>query len=206
MLRQLCVWAVLTLTLAGCATAPEIPDNAGKSALTPKQVEMYIRSYEQTQAMARKYWGKRRYTKPHKILPSQGTFGRAFKEMEAAGKLHELDELVQTYSFENHEVWMKVANRITFAYMWMRLEERDPVQAKLKWQRLKAQLRGIANHRKSLEKLPPYSRKKRLAGMDQVQQQAERDMMGKRDMPALLANKAAFEELEIRARKAERRK
>ncbi|MEM9683261.1 MAG: hypothetical protein AAF942_08355 [Pseudomonadota bacterium] len=94
--------------------------------LSEEQIMRFINSYPKIHAMARDYWGKRQYTPAHKMLKSEGTFERALTEMKHAGKLPEFDNLLQSAGFDGRETWMKLTNRMSLAYMILRLNEIDP--------------------------------------------------------------------------------
>lgn len=94
--------------------------------LSEDQITRFINSYPAIHAMARNYWGKRKYTPAHKMLKSEGTFDRALTEMKWAGKLPDFDNLLQSAGFDGPTTWMKLVGRISQAHMILRLNEIDP--------------------------------------------------------------------------------
>lgn len=198
---------LLILTLVtGCATEKTNVGvtPAGRPVLTDAQVQRYLNSYLPVQAMASEYWGKRRYTPPNKMLPRRGTFERAISEMRAAGKLPELELLVQSHGFESFEAWKQTGQRISFAYMTLRMESRNPAGLLLKRQARIDQLAKTAERQNDLMPQQDNRNRAELEALDKMQKEAERSMLAEADAEVLRLYLPRFEQMNKEAIRRER--
>jgi hypothetical protein len=145
--------------------------------------------------MAQAHWGKRQFTPPNKMLPPQGTFERAIEEMRAAGTLPDFELLLQSHGFENFDSWLQTGQRISFAYVTLRTESRDPAGLILKRQARRNDLASVKAHRAKLMAQPNASNTGQLEALDQMQKQLERGMLADKDAEALRPYFKKFEEL-----------
>lgn len=143
--------AILTFSLS-----PAMAQQEAMTAprLTEVQIKRFIDSYPALHAMARNFWGERKYTPAHKMLRKGPTFERAFTEMKWAGKLPDFDNLLQSYGFDGHATWMQLIERISQAHMILRMEKVNPGGLKALRNARAEQLTGIEQKRAEAQKLP----------------------------------------------------
>lgn len=161
--------------------------------LTDSQVQKYLHSYPSLDAMARDYWGKRKYSPPNKMLPPQGTFERAIEEMRAAGKLPDFELLLQNHGFESFSAWQRIGQRISGAYVALRDEVRHPERAAGRGQRRDKQLALIAERRAKLLAQSDKESFEQLKYLDMAQKQVERVMLMEADAEVLRPHFRKFE-------------
>ena len=187
---------LLALTLAsGCATQTKNIEQVptAQSTLTHTQVERYLNAYLPVQAMASAYWGKRRFTPPNKMLPPKGTFERAIAEMRAAGTLPDFENLLQSHGFGSFEAWKQTGQRISFAYMTLRMESRDPAGLILKRQAQSKQLAMISEHRAKLRARQDKPSRLQLESLELRQKELDREILADIDAEVLRPYRAQFE-------------
>ena len=191
--------------VTGCATEKtSVGVTPTGPALTDAQVEKYLNSYLSVQAMASEYWGKRRYSPPGKMLPHQGTFERAVSEMRAAGTLPQFELLLQSHGFEGFEAWKQTGQRISLAYMTLRMESRNPAGLILKRQALNNQLAKIAERQNELDAQQDNRNRAELEALDMMQKEAERGMLADADAEVLRPYLPRFEQMNKEATRRER--
>lgn len=156
-------------SLAGDQVASSPPD------LTPSQIARFLNSYPAVQGMAQEHWGERRFTPARKMLDPEGTFERAFTEMRYAGKLPDLDQLLQAHGFDNRKTWLRLAYRLSDAYVAFRTHEMGPEV----WGRLRHALdiryQALADQRKAVDTLTMMDprRKEMLRGIEATQRRLD---------------------------------
>ena len=197
MARSFCGVLLILAFVTGCATEKT---NVGETStrrqvLTDAQVQRYLNSYLPLQAMASEYWGKRRYTPPDKMLPPQGTFERAISEMRAAGTLPDFELLLQSHGFESFESWKQTGQRISFAYMTLRMEARNPAGLMLKRQARDDQLAKIAERQNELKTQQNNTNRAELEALDMMRKEAERNMLAEADAQVLRPYLPRFEQM-----------
>jgi hypothetical protein len=172
---------------AACTSPPEDSEQfrSGPPDLTAAQIKRYVNSYSTVRAMASRYWGKRRYSPANQGLPSEGTFDRAYAEMEAAGDMPDFELLLQSVGYNDPSSWMRLNARIAYAYGMLRLKEKNPAHV----ERLKAEIirrrEFLAAERAKLEEMPEGLRAARLESLNSSEQSLERYLLAERDVEVL---------------------
>lgn len=185
------VWLVCFVLLAGCPDQPE--PNSGIAPLTETQVKRFLASYVPVNTMASEYWGERRYTKPGKILPRQGSFERAVKEMDAAGKLPEFQNLLATHGFADLAVWQKMKERIGLAQREIIMERRGHPGKKGTLKRRQVVEKQIARIRENKANMPPEAVQRDIKSFEQVLKEMDKQLLGTKDAEAVRPFMPQFE-------------
>lgn len=194
--------ALVLVTAQGIDTAAQPP--ADKAPLTQRQIKKYLRSYLPAHEVVSRYWGKRQYTTPDKILPPEGTFERAIEEMRAADTLPAFERLLQSYGFDRFDAWQALGQRISFAYGLMREGKLDPASVVLQRQAWKSQLAMIAEERAKLQSRNAPESLGQLKGLDAIKRQIEREIQADADAEILRPYIKQFEELTAQVRTPQR--
>ena len=146
--------------------------------------------------MAQQYWGERKYTPPHKMLAPEGTFERAISEMRWAKTLPDFDNLLQSYGYADRRSWLLLANRVSQAYVVLRLRQKNPERAEM-WRKARLnRMAYIENERKKSEALPAGKRKQTLKMLRGMSNQLEQERLGEIDAESLKPFHARFKELD----------
>lgn len=185
-------WLVCFVLLTGCPDQSQ--PKGGVPPLTEDQIKRFLASYVPVNAMASKYWGERRYTKPGKILPRQGSFERAVKEMEAAGTLPEFRNLLASHGFADFAAWRKLKERIGLAQREIVMERRGRPKDKdglLKRRRIIE--KRIAEIRENRKKMPPEAVQRNIRSFEQVLERMDKQILGIEDMEAVRPFMPQFE-------------
>jgi hypothetical protein len=206
MVRRFSVLLLALTLVSGCATQTKNIEQppTGQSTLTDTQVERYLHAYLPVQTMASAYWGKRRFTPPNKMLPPQGTFERAIAEMRAAGTLPDFENLLQSHGFGSFEAWKQTGQRISFAYMTLRMESRDPAGLILKRQARSEQLSMISERRAMLRTQQDNASRRQLESLEMMQKEVDREILADVDAEVLRPYRAQFDEMNKQAIRRER--
>lgn len=165
------------------------------ATLTDTQIDRYLNSYLPVHEMASTHWGRRQFTPTNKMLPPQGTFERAIAEMRAAGTLPDFELLLHSHGFEDFDAWLRIGQRISFAFMTLRMESLDPAGLILKRQERKNQLTSIESRRTELLKQSDASNVGQLEALDLTQRQLERGVLADKDAEALRPYFKRFDDL-----------
>jgi hypothetical protein len=196
---------VCFLLLAGCPDQPE--PNSNIPPLTEMQVKRFLASYLPVNAMASEYWGKRRYTKPGKILPRQGSFERAMKEMEAAGKLPEFQNLLATHGFADFETWKEMQDRISLAQREIIMEHRGRPNKKESLLKRRHMIeKRIAEIRENKKNLPLEAVQRNARSEEEVLKYMDKELLGLRDMETVRPFMPQFEAVIREHKKKQKRK
>lgn len=184
-LRQSAILGIALLV--ACVPQPEAPEQIGSAPpeLTAAQIERYLNSYPAVRAMASRYWGKRRYSPASRALPSEGTFDRAYVEMEAAGDMPDFELLLQSVGYNDPRSWMRLNERIAYAYGMLRLTEKNPAHLE-RWKAQNKERRTfLAAERAKLEEMPDGLRAERLNSLNKSEQELDRYLLAEHDVEAL---------------------
>jgi len=180
--------AILGMTLfVACASQPKAAQKADSATavLTDAQIKRYVISYPAIRAMASRYWGPRHYTSPNKMLGPQGTFERAYAEMDAADAMPDFELLLQSYGYDDRVSWMRINERIAYAYGMLRLSEINPAHVKhLREERMQRR-KVLDAERAKIGELPEGERAGRLEALDESERSLDRDTLAERDAEVL---------------------
>jgi hypothetical protein len=173
--------------LVACVPQPEASEQVGSAPpeLTVPQIERYLNSYPAVRAMASRYWGKRRYSPASQALPSEGTFDRAYAEMEAAGDMPDFELLLQSVGYNDPRSWIQLNERIAYAYGMLRLAEKNPAHFEHWKAQNKERRASLGTERAKLEEMPEGLRAERLKSLNRSEQELERYLLAERDVEAL---------------------
>lgn len=154
-------------------------------SLSPTQISRFLSSYPAAQEMAQAYWGERHFTPPRKMLDPESTFERAFSEMRFAGKLREFDALLQAHGFEDRNAWLRLAYRLSDAYVALRTQEMGPEIMQRYNHALDVRYQAIVDQRKAAENLPEAERKSQLRSLQSIQAELDSEKRAMEDAPLL---------------------
>jgi len=183
------IWRTRCALLAAMLLAASAT-HADQNAMTPPrlsadQIKRYFNSYPAAHNMAQKYWGKRKYTPPHKMLRDEGSFERAVSEMRWAGVLPDFDSLLQSYGFENRTSWLNLSNRVSHAYVILRLRQHNPDRAKMWQQARTTRMAQLEEERQKAQSLPAGDRKRMLNTLRHMENELEKERLGEIDASSL---------------------
>jgi hypothetical protein len=186
---------LLLLTILTFSLSPAMAQQEAMNAprLTEDQIKRFINSYPALHAMARNYWGERKYTPTHKMLYKGPTFERAFTEMKWAGKLPDFDNLLQSYGFDGRATWMQLIKRISQAHMILRMEKVNPGGLETLRKARAEQLTSLQQKRAEAQKLPEGLRVLELESLRKMEIKLEGERLHDMDAESLRPFYSQFE-------------